>query len=95
MQTVLTSKQLNGTLPFIFKLSLTVKNLIIILAALLSFILWFSATLQTPEKLEKVESTLQALSSRQNKLEGQLALINQDTKTIKNFLINRSIKNDK
>lgn len=95
MQTVLISKQANTPWPFIFKLSLTVKNLIIILTALLSFILWFSATLQTPKKLEKVENTLQTLSSRQNKLEGQLYLINQDTKTIKNFLLNRSIKNDK
>ena len=95
MQTVLTSKQANGTLPFIFKLSLTVKNLIFILAALVSFILWFSAALQTPERLDKVESVLHNISSRQDKLEGQIILINQDTKTIKNILLNRSNKNDK
>ena len=95
MQTILTSKQMTNTLPLIFKISLTVKNLIFILAALLSFILWFSATLKTPTRLEKVEETLHIFATRQSKLEGEVNLISQDTKIIKNILLNRSNKNDK
>ena len=95
MQTILASKQTSTALPLLFKLSLTIKNLIFILAALVSFILWFSAALQTPERIERVENALHNISSRQDKLEGQIILINQDTKTIKNILLNRSIKNDK
>ena len=95
MQTVLTSKQVDGTLPFIFKLSLTVKNLIFILAALLSFTLWFSATLKTPKRLDKVEETLHIFATRQSRIEGEVNLISQDTKLIKNILLNRSNKNDK
>ena len=94
MQTVLTSKNITNTLPFIFKISLTVKNLIFILAALLSFILWFSATLKTPTRLEKVEETLHIFAMRQSKLEGEVNLISQDTKIIKNILL-RSYNNDK
>jgi len=93
MQTVLTSKQITNTLPLIFKLSLTVKNLIFILAALLSFILWFSATLKTPARLEKVEETLHIFATRQSKLEGEVNLISQDTKIIKNILLRSN--NDK
>jgi len=95
MQTVLTSKPIGETLPFIFKVSATIKNLIFILAAIFSFTLWFAAALQTPKRLEKVEENLHLLSNRQNKIEGQVFLIYQDTKTIKNILINRSTKNDK
>ncbi len=95
MQSVLTSKQITSTLPFLFKISLTIKNLIFILAALLSFILWFSTTLQTPARLEKVEETLHIFATRQSKLEGEVNLISQDTKIIKNILLNRSNKNDK
>lgn len=94
MQTVLNSKQITNTLPLIFKISLTVKNLIFILAALLSFILWFSATLKTPARLEKVEETMHLFATRQSKLEGEVNLISQDTKIIKNILLNRS-NNDK
>lgn len=93
MQTVLTSKQITNTLPLIFKISLTVKNLIFIFAALLSFILWFSATLQTPKRLEKVEETLHIFATRQSKLEGEVNLISQDTKIIKNILLRSN--NDK
>lgn len=95
MQTVLTSKPIGETLPLIFKVSATVKNLIFILAAILSFTLWFAAALQTPKRLEKVEENLHILTSRQDKIEGQISLIYQDTKIIKNILINRSNKNDK
>ena len=95
MQTVLTSKPIGETLPLIFKVSTTVKNLIFILAAILSFTLWFAAALQTPNRLEKVEENLHLLTSRQDKIEGQVFLIYQDTKTIKNILLNRSNKNDK
>ena len=95
MQTVLISKNLTNTLPLIFKISLTVKNLIFILAALLSFILWFSATLKTPKRLDKVEETLHTFAARQSKAEGEINLILQDTRTIKNILMNRSNKNDK
>ncbi len=95
MQTVFSFKQLTSTLPFIFKITLTVKNLIFILAALLSFILWFSATLKTPARLEKVEETLHLFALRQSKLEGEVNLISQDTKIIKNILLNRSDINDK
>lgn len=90
MQTVFTSKQITNTLPLIFKVSLTVKNLIFILAALLSFILWFSATLKTPKRLDKVEETLHIFATRQSKMEGEINLISQDTKIIKNILLNRS-----
>ncbi|MBO4708097.1 MAG: hypothetical protein J5594_06065 [Elusimicrobiaceae bacterium] len=93
MQTVLTSKQITNTLPFIFKISLTIKNLIFILAALLSFILWFSATLKTPKRLDKVEETLHIFATRQSKMEGEINLISQDTKIIKNILIRSN--NDK
>ena len=95
MQDILLSKQINNSLPLIFKISLTIKNLIIILTALVSFILWFSAALQTPKRLNNVEETLNALIIRQNKIEGQIFLLNQDTKIIKNILLNRSNKNDK
>jgi len=95
MQDILTSKQISGTLPLIFKISLTVKNMIIILAAMVSFILWFSAALQTPARLDKAEETLNILAARQNRIESQISLLGQDTKIIKNFLINRSEKNDK
>ena len=95
MQEVLLSKQINNPLSLIFKISLTIKNLIIILTAVVSFILWFSAALQTPKRLNKVEETLNILINRQNKTEGQISLINQDTKIIKNILLNRSYKNDK
>ena len=95
MQDILTSKQISGTLPLIFKISLTVKNMVIVLAALISFILWFSAALQTPARLDKTEETLNILAARQSKIEGQILLIGQDTKIIKNFLLNRSNKNDK
>ena len=95
MQTLLNSKQIINALPFIFKVSLTMKNLIFILAALLSFVLWFSATLKTPARLDKVEETLHLFATRQSKLEGEVNLILQDTKIIKNILINRSNKNDK
>jgi len=95
MQDVLFSKQINNSLPLIFKISLTIKNLIIILTALVSFILWFSAALQTPKRLNKVEETLNTLISRQNKIDGQILILNQDTKIIKNILLNRSYKNDK
>ena len=95
MQNVLASKQITNTLPLIFKISSTVKNLIFILAALLSFILWFSATLKTPARLEKVEDTLHIFATRQSKIEGEVNLISQDTKIIKNILLNRSNKNDK
>ena len=94
MQTVLTSKNITNTLPTLFKISLTVKNLIFILAALLSFILWFSATLKTPARLEKVEETLHVFATRQSKLEGEVNLISQDTRIIKNILL-RSDNNDK
>ena len=94
MQTVLTSKNITNTLPTLFKISLTVKNLIFILAALLSFILWFSATLKTPARLEKVEETLHIFATRQSKLEGEVNLISQDTRIIKNILL-RSNNNDK
>ncbi|MCR5503997.1 MAG: hypothetical protein K6E94_00225 [Elusimicrobiaceae bacterium] len=95
MQDILTSKGIGKNLPIIFKVSSTVKNLIFILAALLSFSLWFAAALQTPKRLEKVEENLHLLTARQQKTEGQIFLIYQDTKTIKNILINRSNKNDK
>ena len=95
MQTLLNSKQIINALPFIFKVSLTMKNLIFILAALLSFVLWFSATLKTPARLDKVEETLHLFATRQSKLEGEVNLILQDTKIIKNILLNRSNKNDK
>ncbi len=95
MQDILFSKQINNSLPLIFKISLTVKNMIIILAALISFILWFSAALQTPARLDKAEETLNILAARQSRTESQISLIGQDTKIIKNFLINRSNKNDK
>ena len=95
MQTVSNFKQITSTLPFIFKISLTVKNLIFILAALLSFILWFSATLKTPARLDKMEETLHIFALRQSKLEGEVNLISQDTKIIKNILLNRSDINDK
>lgn len=95
MQTVLTSKNITNTLPFIFKISLTIKNLIFILAALLSFILWFSATLKTPKRLDKVEETLHIFAARQSKLEGEVNLISQDTRIIKNILLKRSDNNDK
>ena len=94
MQTVLTSKNITNTLPTLFKISLTVKNLIFILAALLSFILWFSTTLKTPARLEKVEETLHTFAIRQSKLEGEVNLISQDTRIIKNILL-RSDNNDK
>lgn len=94
MQTLLNSNQITNTLPLIFKISLTVKNLIFILATLLSVILWFSATLKTPTRLEKVEETLHLFATRQSKLEGEVNLISQDTKIIKNILLNRS-NNDK
>ncbi|MBO7605665.1 MAG: hypothetical protein J6S61_04290 [Elusimicrobiaceae bacterium] len=94
MQTVLTSKNITNTLPVLFKISLTIKNLIFILAALLSFILWFSATLKTPAHLEKVEETLHIFAMRQSKLEGEVNLISQDTRIIKNILL-RSDNNDK
>jgi len=94
MQEILFSKQISNSLPLIFKIGLTVKNLIIILTALVSFILWFSAALQTPKRLNKVEETLNILLNRQSKLEGQIAMLNQDSKIIKNILI-RSNKNDK
>ena len=95
MQTVLTSKQMNDTLPLIFKISSSIKNLILILAAIISFTLWFSAALQTPKHLQEVEEDLHLLTARQNKIEGQIFLIYQDTKIIKNILLNRSNKNDK
>ena len=95
MQTVLTSKQITNTLPLIFKISLTIKNLIFILAALLSFILWFSATLKTPARLDKVEETLHTFAVRQSKMEGEVNLISQDTKIIKNILIKSSNNNYK
>ena len=95
MQTVLTSKQITNTLPFIFKISLIIKNLIFISAALLSFVLWFSATLTTPKRLEKVEETLQTFTVRQSRIEGEVNLISQDTKIIKNILFKRSDNNDK
>ena len=95
MQNILTSKGIGENLPIIFKISSTVKNLSFILAATLSFTLWLSAALQTPQRLEKVEENLHLLTARQQKTEGQIFLIYQDTKTIKNILINRSNKNDK
>lgn len=95
MQDILFSKQINNSLPLIFKISLTIKNLIIILTALVSFVLWFSAALQTPKRLNKVEETLNTLINRQNKIDGQILILNQDTKIIKNILLNRSYKNDK
>jgi len=95
MQNILTSKQITDTLPFIFKISLTIKNLIFILAALLSFILWFSATLKTPKRLEKVEETLHIFAARQSRIEGEVNLISQDTKIIKNILLKRSNNDDK
>ena len=67
MQSALTSKQITNTLPLIFKISLTIKNLIFILAALLSFILWFSATLTTPKRLNKLEETMHIFATRQSK----------------------------
>ncbi len=93
MQTALTTKNITNTLPFIFKISLTIKNLIFILAALLSFILWFSATLKTPKRLDKVEETLHIFATRQSKMEGEINLISQDTKIIKNILLRSN--NDK
>ena len=93
MQSVL-SKNITNTLPLIFKISLTVKNLIFILAALLSFTLWFSATLKTPKRLEKVEEALHLFAVRQSKMEGEINLISQDTKIIKNILLERN-NNDK
>lgn len=95
MQDILLTKQINNSLPLIFKISLTIKNLIIILTALISFVLWFSAALQTPKRLNKVEETLNILATRQNKIEGQISLLNQDSKIIKNILLNRSYKYDK
>lgn len=94
MQDVLTSKQVTNTLPLIFKISLTIKNLIFILAALISLILWFSATLKTPTRLDKVEETLHIFAIRQSKIEGEVNLISQDTKIIKNILL-RSDNDDK
>lgn len=94
MQTVLASKNITNALPTLLKISLTVKNLIFILAALLSFILWFSATLKTPTRLEKVEETLHIFATRQSKLEGEVNLISQDTRIIKNILL-RSDNDDK
>ena len=95
MQTVLTSKQVTNPLPTLFKISLTIKNLIFILAALLSFILWLSATLKTPKRLDKVEETLHIFAVRQSKMEGEVNLISQDTKIIKNILLKRSNNDDK
>lgn len=95
METLLTSKPITNTLPLIFKISMTVKNLIFILLALLSFILWFAAAVQTPKRLDKVEESLHLLTVKENKIEGQVLLMYQDTKTIKNILLNRSNKNDK
>ncbi len=92
MQTILTSKQMANALPLIFKISLTIKNLIFILAALLSVTLWVLATLKTPERLDKVEAALHTLSSRQNKIEGEIKIISQDSQIIKNILLNRSHK---
>lgn len=92
MQTILTSKQMANALPLIFKISLTIKNLIFILAALLSVTLWVLATLKTPERLDKVEAALHALSYRQNKIEGEIKIISQDSQIIKNILLNRSHK---
>ena len=93
MQTLLSSKQITNTLPTIFKISLTVKNLIFILAAFLSFTLWFSATLTTPKRLDKLEETLHIFATRQSKMEGEVNLISQDTKIIKNILLRSN--NDK
>ncbi|MBQ2313039.1 MAG: hypothetical protein II183_02620 [Elusimicrobiaceae bacterium] len=93
MQSALTSKQITNTLPLIFKISLTIKNLIFILAALLSFILWFSATLTTPKRLNKLEETMHIFATRQSKMEGEVNLISQDTKIIKNILLRSN--NDK
>ncbi|MBQ3933600.1 MAG: hypothetical protein II726_00230 [Elusimicrobiaceae bacterium] len=93
MQSALTSKQITNTLPLIFKISLTIKNLIFILAALLSFILWFSATLTTPKRLNKLEEAMHIFATRQSKMEGEVNLISQDTKIIKNILLRSN--NDK
>ncbi len=69
-----------------------VKNILYILAAFLSFSLWFASTVNTPKKIEELETRLQHISSVQNKLENKLDLLAEEIRFIKNNIKNNGEK---
>ena len=63
------------------------RNLVLIISALVGFSLWLSSTITTPKKLENLESQVNLINSKQNILEAKTLLIYSEVKETKNLLL--------
>ncbi|MDR0291757.1 MAG: hypothetical protein LBI01_03120 [Elusimicrobium sp.] len=63
------------------------KNIFLIIAALVSFSLWLASTLNTPRKLDNIETRLQHAENNYASMEAQINSASQDIRDIKNFLM--------
>ena len=69
--------------------SSVLRNLVLILSALVAFSLWLSGTITTPKRLEKLEEQVNLINTKQNILENKTLLIYSEVKETKNLLLER------
>ena len=67
------------------------KNILLITAALVSFSLWLASTLNTPRKLDNIETRLQRAENNYAALDAKINSASQDIRDIKNILMRGSL----
>jgi len=63
------------------------KNIFLVIAALVSFSLWLASTLNTPRKLDNIETRLTKAESNYAAMEAKINAASQDIRDIKTLLM--------
>ena len=72
-----------------FMLLNIIRNVIYVIAVFLSFSLWFAATINTPKRLEALESRVLSLNSAQNRTEGKIELALEELRFLRDYIKQR------